>query len=176
MFGSLIGVESFTSKKVIGVLATLAGVILTSGVDLSGKNDNNRGTFPHKSQKQIAFGDALAFTSSVVYGIYTSVLKKKAGNEERVNMPLFFGFVGIFNMITLLPGLIVFHFANIEKFQVPPTRRILAIVLVRWVIAIMNLDTNTHIRSTRSFLLSLTSAGLIQCYSRHQLLSPLDSA
>lgn len=132
MFGSLMGVEQFTSKKVIGVLATLAGVILTSSVDLSGENDKNRGSFPHKSQKQIAFGDALAFISAIMYGVYTSVLKKKAGNEERVNMPLFFGFVGIFNMITLLPGLIVLHATGVEKFQFPPTRRILAIVLVRW--------------------------------------------
>lgn len=131
IFGSLLGVEIFTLKKLLGVFATLTGVILTSSIDLSGKNDNNRGSFPHKSPKEMAFGDALAFFSAVMYGIYTSVLKKKVGNEERVSIPLFFGFVGIFNMITLLPGLVAFHMVGIEKFQLPPSRRILVIVLVR---------------------------------------------
>lgn len=124
------GVEVFTLNKLIGVLATLAGVVLTSSVDLSGDNEKNRGTFPHKSQKELAIGDVLAFASAIMYGIYTTVLKKKVGSEARVNMTLFFGFVGLFNSIVLLPGLVVFHFSGLEKFQFPPTRRIWAIVTV----------------------------------------------
>lgn len=126
------GVDAFTLNKLIGVLATLAGVILTSSVDLSGDNEKNRGYFPHKSRTQLAIGDMLALASAVMYGIYTTVLKKKVGSEARVNMPLFFGFVGLFNTIVLLPGLVIFHFSGMEMFQFPPTKRIWAIVIVSY--------------------------------------------
>lgn len=130
IFGSLLSVEKFTVKKLIGVLASLAGIILISSIDMTGNQDKNRGSFPHKSHKEIAIGDVLAFTSAVMYGIYTTLMKKRIGDESRVDIPLFFGFVGLFNFITLLPGFFVLHFTGIETFELPPTKRILAIVLV----------------------------------------------
>lgn len=130
IFGALLSVEKFTIKKLIGVLASLAGIMLISSIDITGNQDKNRGSFPHKSHKEIAIGDVLAFTSAVMYGIYTTLMKKRIGDESRVDMPLFFGFVGLFNLITLLPGFFVLHYTGIETFEFPPTRRILAIVLV----------------------------------------------
>ena len=58
------------------------------------------------------------------------MMKKRVGNEARVNMALFFGFVGLFNIVTLLPGFLVLHFTGIEPFGLPPTKRIWAIILV----------------------------------------------
>ncbi|KAL9606819.1 MAG: hypothetical protein Q9179_000027 [Wetmoreana sp. 5 TL-2023] len=124
------GVEKFTLKKLIGVIASFAGVILTSSVDISGENDKNRGSFPHKSPQQVSIGDALALLSAVLYGVYTTVMKKKIGDEARVDMPLFFGFVGLFNMLMLLPGFPILHFTGIEPFALPSTRRIWTIILV----------------------------------------------
>lgn len=63
-------------------------------------------------------------------GIYTTVMKKRIGDEARVNMPLFFGFVGLFNSIILVPGFPILHFAGIEPFALPTTRRIWTIILV----------------------------------------------
>lgn len=130
IFGALLSVEKFTVKKLIGVLASLAGIILISSIDLTGNQDNNRGSFPHKSHKEIAVGDVLAFTSAVMYGLYSTLMKKRIGDESKVDMPMFFGFVGLFNFITLLPGFFILHFSGIETFELPPTRRILAIVLI----------------------------------------------
>lgn len=131
-FGTLLKVEKFTIRKLVGVLASLAGIILISSIDVSGDQDKNRGSFPHKSHKQIAIGDILALTSAVMYGIYTTVMKKRIGDESRADMFLFFGFVGLFNIITLLPGFFIVHFTGIETFELPPTRRILVIVMVRY--------------------------------------------
>ena len=131
LFGALVRVEGFSFRKLIGVLASLAGIILISSVDLSGKdNDENRGNFPHKSQAEIALGDAMAFGSAIMYGIYTVVMKKRIGNEDRVNMPLFFGLVGLFNVIFLWPGFLILHFTGVEEFAFPPTSKIWAIVVV----------------------------------------------
>lgn len=68
LIGACLGVENFTLKKLIGVFACFAGVVLTSGADISGDNDKNRGSFPHKSGQQISIGDALALLSAVLYG------------------------------------------------------------------------------------------------------------
>ena len=139
IFGALVRVERFSLKKLVGVLASLAGIILISSVDLSGDNDGNRGSFPHKSQRQIAIGDSMAFFSAVMYGIYTVVMKKRIGNEDRVNMPLFFGMVGLFNVIFLWPGFVVLHLTGIETFELPPTRKIWLIVLVCFLIFMLTI-------------------------------------
>jgi solute carrier family 35, member F5 len=119
IFCALTKVEGFTVRKLIGVLASLVGVVLISSVDLSGANDDNRGSFPHKTTAQIAIGDAMAFFSAIVYGIYVTVMKRRVGNEERVNMPLFFGLVGLFNVLFLWPGFFILHYTGIETVGPP---------------------------------------------------------
>ncbi len=108
-------IERFSVRKLVGVLASLAGIVLISMVDLSGSdNDDDRGNFPHKSQRQIAAGDAMALLSAVIYGVYIVVMKQRVGNEDRVNMPLFFGLVGLFNIALLWPLFFVLHWTGIE--------------------------------------------------------------
>ncbi len=130
LFGAIFGIERFSVRNFIGVLASLIGIILVSSVDLAGDNDDNRGKFPHKSPQQIAIGDAMAFVSAVLYGMYAIVIKSRIGNEDRVNMPLFFGMTGLFNLIFLWPGFLILHYTGVEKFELPQTGKIWTIVLV----------------------------------------------
>ncbi|KAK4153126.1 hypothetical protein C8A00DRAFT_43906 [Chaetomidium leptoderma] len=130
IFCAVTKVEGFTVRKLVGVLASLVGVVLISSVDLSGANDDNRGSFPHKSTAQIAIGDAMAFFSAIIYGIYVTVMKRRVGNEERVNMPLFFGLVGLFNVLFLWPGFFILHYTGIEPFELPPSGSVWAIIAV----------------------------------------------
>jgi solute carrier family 35, member F5 len=127
IFCAVTRVEGFTVRKLIGVLASLSGVILISSIDLSGSSDDNRGNFPHKSTSEMAIGDAMAFVSSIIYGIYVTVMKKRVGNEDRVNMPLFFGLVGLFNVLLLWPGFIILHYTGVEtvsKSLEPPSKEL----------------------------------------------------
>jgi solute carrier family 35, member F5 len=128
--GTLVGVERFTVRKLLGVLASLAGIILISSVDIYESPDKDRGTFPHKTPREIAVGDLLAFVSAIVYGVYAVVMKKRIGNEGRVNMPIFFGMVGLLNVLLLWPGFIILHLTGIERFELPPDGRVLSIILV----------------------------------------------
>ncbi|KAE8146830.1 hypothetical protein BDV25DRAFT_161679 [Aspergillus avenaceus] len=135
IFGALIRVEKFTVRKLLGVVASLIGIILISRVDLSASetpptDDGNSGGFPQKSTAEIALGDAMAGFSAVMYGVYTIVLKKQVGDESRVNMQLFFGLVGLINMFLLWPGFLIFHFTGLEKFSLPDTGKIWTIILV----------------------------------------------
>jgi solute carrier family 35 protein F5 len=72
----------------------------------------------------------MAFLSAILYGFYAVLMKKRIGDESKVSMPLFFGLVGLFNVILLWPGLVILHLTGVETFQLPPTKRILTIVLV----------------------------------------------
>ncbi|RMZ71241.1 vacuolar membrane [Pyrenophora seminiperda CCB06] len=130
LLGSLMRVERFTLLKLIGVLASLGGVALISMVDVSGGTDENRGSFPHKTPRELAIGDVMAFVSAALYGFYTVFMKSKIGDETKVNMPLFFGLVGLCNIVLLWPGFIILHFTGIETFELPPSSRILNIVLI----------------------------------------------
>ena len=116
-------------QKLLGVIASIVGVALTSTDDLL-SDDANRGLFPHKSHAEIAAGDLLALASAVMYGVYATFMKRRIGDESRINMRIFFGFVGLFSMTLLLPLFPILHFTGIETFEVPPTRHVLAIVLV----------------------------------------------
>ena len=130
LLGSILRVERFTMRKFIGVCASLLGVALISSIDVSGQSDENRGNFPHKTPRELAIGDVMAFVSAVLYGFYTVFMKKRIGNESRANMPLFFGLVGLCNIVLLWPVFIVLHVSRIETFEMPPTSKILTIVLV----------------------------------------------
>lgn len=134
----MIGVEKFTVRKFLGVMASLVGIILISRVDLSSPDtgsdtsatDNSEGSFPHKSSAEIALGDSMAAFSSIMYGIYTIVMKKQVGDESRVNMQVFFGLVGLFNFILLWPGFFILHWTGVEPFELPETKRVWTIILV----------------------------------------------
>jgi solute carrier family 35 protein F5 len=128
--GTIMRVERFTLRKFAGVCASLVGVILISSVDVSGSTDENRGSFPHKTPRELAIGDTMAFVSAVLYGFYAVFMKKRIGDESKVNMPLFFGLVGTANVLLLWPGFFILHWTGIETFELPPTHKILTIVMV----------------------------------------------
>ncbi|RAL13966.1 DMT family transporter [Aspergillus homomorphus CBS 101889] len=148
IFGALIRVERFTPRKLCGVIASLLGIILISRLDMTSdsssstpttlqatnngdnNHNNNKSTFPTKTPGEIALGDAMAAFSAIMYGVYTIVLKKQVGDESRVNMQLFFGLVGLWNVVLLWPGFLVLHAAGVEPLAWPDTPRIWAIIAV----------------------------------------------
>lgn len=131
LVGTWAGVEKFTFRKLGGVVCSLAGIVLISTVDVSGQTNKNRGSFPSKTAGEIAVGDTLAFVSAVAYGFYAVVLKKKVGDESRVNMPIFFGLVGLLNVLLLWPVFLILHWTGIERFELPPDGRVVLIIIVR---------------------------------------------
>ena len=145
LIGALTRTERFTWRKLFGVLMSFAGILLISKVDLSTRANGNapgsspnrittrrEDTFPDKPTAEIALGDALALFSAILYGLYTVTLKKATltALPRSINMPLFFGFVGVFNFIFLSPLFPILHFTGLEPFSLPPTRRVWTILLV----------------------------------------------
>lgn len=168
MFGAFIGVERFTVRKFLGVLASLVGIVLISRLDVSKTDSSDGGSFPEKSSGEIALGDAMAAFSAIMYGVYTIVMKKQVGDESRVNMQLFFGLVGLFNLFLLWPGFVVLHLTGIEPFALPGTRKIWVILVVCTVLfyfpqCLLRCNKLIDIRSILSPPSSRISAGPTPC-------------
>lgn len=119
MFCALWRIEAFTLRKFIGVLASVIGVILVSMVDLSKESDENRGSFPHKTPTELLIGNGMALLSAVIYGLYITFMKRRVGDENRVDMQLFFGLVGLFNLTLLWPIIFVLHYTGLEPVRCP---------------------------------------------------------
>ena len=119
--GAILKTESFSTLKLIAVCASVAGVALVSESDRSETNDL---LLDPKAPIAPLFGDFLALMSAVFYGCYTVLLKVKIQSESRVNMPLFFGFVGLFNLVLLWPMFGVLHWTGIEPFELPADTKV----------------------------------------------------
>jgi solute carrier family 35 protein F5 len=89
----------------------------------SDESDDNLPTNP-------LFGNFLALMGAFFYGCYTVLLKLRIKNESRINMPLFFGFVGILNVILLWPIFLVLHFIGLEQLQLPPNTTIWTMIAI----------------------------------------------
>jgi solute carrier family 35, member F5 len=75
-------------------------------------------------------GDALALLSAIFYAFYVILLKVQIRSESRIDMQLFFGFLGLFNVMACWPIGVVLHFVGVERFQMPNSRRVVAAILI----------------------------------------------
>ncbi len=75
-------------------------------------------------------GDLLALLSAFVYAMYVTFLKVRVREESRVDMQLFIGFVGLFNIVACLPIGLLLHVIHLERFTIPSSRRAIVGILV----------------------------------------------
>ncbi|EDW01662.1 solute carrier family 35 member F5 [Drosophila grimshawi] len=104
MFPSAMG-DKFTITKVIAVTMSIGGVVVMSISDL------------HDSK--MTRGVLLALFSAFFYASYLVFVKRKSDTEEKVDIPLFLGFVGLWNLLLLWPIFFILHFTRIETFELP---------------------------------------------------------
>ncbi|KAF9111969.1 hypothetical protein BGX27_004190 [Mortierella sp. AM989] len=122
--GSFMKTESFSVVKLIAVGGSLLGVALVS------ESDRRNSNIEPSSPPAPLFGDFLALLSALFYGCYTVLLKVRIQNENRVNMSLFFGFVGMFNLLLLWPVFGVLHWTGVEPFELPHDSRVVWMIVV----------------------------------------------
>ncbi|KAF8951724.1 hypothetical protein BGZ52_010045 [Haplosporangium bisporale] len=127
--GAFLKTETFSSVKLVAVCMSVIGVALVS--------ESDRGEGPHlepTAPKAPLFGDFLALMSAMFYGCYTVLLKVRIQNESRVNMSLFFGFVGLFNLVLLWPFFGVLHWTGIEPFELPRDAKVMWMIGVNAIV------------------------------------------
>lgn len=75
-------------------------------------------------------GDSLALLSALFYAVYVILLKVRIRSESRIDMQLFFGFVGLFNIIGCWPIGVLLHLTGVEKLELPTASRVVVGLLV----------------------------------------------
>ncbi|KAJ1673273.1 hypothetical protein EV182_005559 [Spiromyces aspiralis] len=95
-----------------------------------GKADDDNGDTPNLEASMSWLGDFLAILSAVIYGCYTTLLKLKIGDESRIDSALFFGVVGVANILLLWPLFPALNWFDIESFTLPSTRDLWCMILV----------------------------------------------
>ncbi|XP_019327801.1 PREDICTED: solute carrier family 35 member F5 isoform X2 [Aptenodytes forsteri] len=79
------------------------------------------------SDTQVAIVNILSSTSgslwslvgAMLYAVYIVMIKRKVDREDKLDIPMFFGFVGLFNLLLLWPGFFLLHYTGFEAFEFP---------------------------------------------------------
>ncbi|XP_067001270.1 solute carrier family 35 member F5 [Anabrus simplex] len=105
LFPSNLG-DRFTLSKLVAVSISMSGLVLVSLSDLS-------------VEVKIPTGAILSLVSAVFYAAYLVFLRRKVDHEDKMDIPMFFGFVGLFNLLLLWPLFFLFHYSKWESFEWP---------------------------------------------------------
>lgn len=114
--------------QMLTIMFSLIGVALVSYTD-----KNNTTSIPIETPAAPSnplLGDVLALLGAFFYGCYTILLKIRIQDESRLDMSLFFGFVGAFNVVLLWPCFGILHLLGIERLELPGTSAIWGLVIL----------------------------------------------
>jgi len=131
--GRVFRVETLTVVKIAAVATSFGGVVLVSLSDSSGPS--NPGA-PANHPRVPLLGDTLALFSALFYALYVILLKVHIKDESRIDMQLFFGFVGLFSIFGTWPIGVILHFTGVERFELPRAPQTVIALLVNMAITL----------------------------------------
>ncbi|AJS69724.1 hypothetical protein H788_YJM1248M00116 [Saccharomyces cerevisiae YJM1248] len=138
--GAICHVESLSKSKVLGSFISFVGIIMVTKSDSHQRYQRHIADVSgdYNDTVQVLIGNLLALAGAVLYGVYSTLLKREVGDETRVNMKIFFGFVGLFNLLFLWPSLIVLDFFGWEPFSLPKDPKVVVIIFVNCLITFVS--------------------------------------
>ncbi|PRQ76693.1 hypothetical protein AAT19DRAFT_12111 [Rhodotorula toruloides] len=137
--GACAGVESFSVGKIMAVVLSITGVTIVSLGDSKMPTSppvtpppasDSIGAFNAPTPSNPLLGDALALLSALAYAAYVLLLKVRIRNEARISMTLFFGFVGVFNILLIWPVGVFLDRIGVEEFEFPHGKMLWASLLI----------------------------------------------
>uniref|UniRef100_A0A146LTQ2 Solute carrier family 35 member F5 n=2 Tax=Lygus hesperus TaxID=30085 RepID=A0A146LTQ2_LYGHE len=98
--------DRFTFSKLLAVIFSIVGLIVIS--------------VSHSTlEMSIPLGFLLPLLSAFLYASYLVFLRRIVENDEKLEIPMFFGFVGLFNLLLLWPVFFLLHYCRWESFEWP---------------------------------------------------------
>ncbi|XP_071444115.1 solute carrier family 35 member F5 [Hetaerina americana] len=98
--------DRFSFAKLAAVCISICGVVVISLSDL-------------KTGMKVPMGAIMALFSAFLYAAYLVFLRRKVDNEDKMDIPMFFGFIGLFNFLLLWPMFFILHHLHYEPFEWP---------------------------------------------------------
>ncbi|XP_062147513.1 uncharacterized transporter C405.03c-like isoform X3 [Alnus glutinosa] len=124
IIGAYLGQDSIDIVKVIAIVFSMAGVAMTTFGKTSTTDETQNG-------KHSSLGDLFAILSSFTYSLFTVLLKKFAGEGERVDVQKLFGCIGLFTLAVLWCLVLPLTAMGIEpKFRFPTSAKVEQVILV----------------------------------------------
>ncbi|KAE7997676.1 hypothetical protein FH972_002287 [Carpinus fangiana] len=124
LIGACLGQDSINIVKVIAIVFSMAGVAMTTFGKTSTTDETQNG-------KHSSLGDLCAILSSFTYSLFTVLLKKFAGEGERVDVQKLFGCVGLFTLVVLWCLVLPLTAMGIEpKFRFPTSAKLEEVIIV----------------------------------------------
>ncbi|KAL5005589.1 hypothetical protein ScPMuIL_016747 [Solemya velum] len=108
--------DRFTLSKLVAVLLSIGGIVVVSLSDI-------------QLEKKIPVGALWALCGAILYSFYLVSLKRKCDHEDKLDIPMFFGFVGFFCTVLVWPVFFFLHLSGQEEFQWPNKEQWLYIAL-----------------------------------------------
>ncbi|VDB99789.1 unnamed protein product [Peniophora sp. CBMAI 1063] len=138
ILGTIAGVDRVSLAKLVAVAMSFTGVVLVSLSDGStpATSTVQDGVETGGPSRKYILGDALALLSSLLYALYVILLKVRIRSESRVDMQLFFGFVGAFNIVAVWPLGVILHLTGVEPFELPQNSRAVGGLLINMAITL----------------------------------------
>ncbi|XP_029487197.1 solute carrier family 35 member F5-like [Oncorhynchus nerka] len=99
--------DRFTLSKLLAVALCMGGVALVSFSSMDSPDGKG------------ATGSLWSVAGAALYAVYIVMIKRKVDREDKLDIPMFFGFVGLFNLLLLWPGFLVLHYTGFEAFELP---------------------------------------------------------
>ncbi|XP_062861871.1 solute carrier family 35 member F5-like [Trichomycterus rosablanca] len=99
--------DRFTLSKLLAVIFSMVGVTVVSFSVMDSPGGKG------------IIGSLWSLLGAVLYALYIVMLKRKVDREEKLDIPMFFGFVGLFNLLMLWPGFLLLHYYGLELFEMP---------------------------------------------------------
>lgn len=109
--------DKFTLSKLVAVLFSLTGIILVSFSDM------------WIESTKLPLGVGLSLISAFLYACYLVFLRRHVDHEDKLDIPLFFGFVGLFNLLLLWPLFFILHYMQYEIFELPTKHQLMFLLL-----------------------------------------------
>ncbi|KAF8198950.1 hypothetical protein BJ912DRAFT_922159 [Pholiota molesta] len=138
--GRLFHVEKLTLIKIGAVCTSFLGVMIVSLSDSGMKQPAGPALHPTTQQmivnSRAILGDMLALVSALFYAMYVILLKVRIKSESRIDMQLFFGFVGLLNIIACWPIGFILHITGAEVFELPTSRKALSALFINMAITL----------------------------------------
>ncbi|XP_071336216.1 solute carrier family 35 member F5-like isoform X2 [Trachinotus anak] len=99
--------DRFTLSKLLAVALSMGGVALVSFSSMD--NPDGKGVI----------GSLWSLAGAILYAVYIVMIKRRVDREDKLDIPMFFGFVGLFNLLLLWPGFLLLHYTGFEAFELP---------------------------------------------------------
>uniref|UniRef100_A0A3P9HAR0 Solute carrier family 35 member F5 n=1 Tax=Oryzias latipes TaxID=8090 RepID=A0A3P9HAR0_ORYLA len=99
--------DRFTLSKLLAVALSMGGVALVSISSMDNLDEKG------------VRGCLWSLAGAVLYAVYIVMIKRRVDREDKLDIPMFFGFVGLFNLLLLWPGFLLLHYTGFESFELP---------------------------------------------------------